>query len=60
GVSTATPAGTLYKIGLRNEMVQDMHPLTRSPAAAWWGRPIRCDAGASGPQPWASIRPPTK
>jgi hypothetical protein len=25
GVSTATPAGTLYKIGLRNEMVQDMH-----------------------------------
>jgi hypothetical protein len=59
GVSTATLASALQKIGLGNEMVQDMHSLTRSRAAAWWGRPIRCATCRRESTSTLGLYPPT-
>jgi hypothetical protein len=41
GVSTATLCTALFKRGLRNQFIQDVHPL--NPACrTWWARPTRC------------------
>jgi len=39
-VSTATLCTALFKKGLRNQFIQDVHPLNASPT--WWGRRSRC------------------
>jgi regulator of RNase E activity RraA len=41
GVSTATLCTALFKRGLRNQFIQDVHPLNPN-CRTWWARPLRC------------------